>query len=174
MKTKSLLLIDDDIEYASILSKHLYKHSFTVSIAHSLDEAITILNSNIFNYSIVDLNLKSSSGLKVIPLIKQNNPNAKIVMLTGYASINTSIDAIKLGATYYLSKPVDVIDIINSFDLIPNDINLGAEPLLDLKAKEMELIIESLKENDFNITKTAAKLGMHRRTLQRKLKKRFI
>ena len=174
MKTKSLLLIDDDIEYASILSKQLTKHSFIVSITHSIEEAMSILNKDTFNYSIVDLNLKTSSGLKVIPLIKQKNPDAKIVMLTGYASINTSIDAIKLGATYYLSKPVDVTEIINSFDLMPNDINLGTEPLIDLKTKEMELILEILKENDFNITKTASKLGMHRRTLQRKLKKRFI
>lgn len=174
MITKSLLLLDDDVEYASILSKHLSKYNFQVSVAHSVNDVISLIDNNSFNYSVIDLNLKTASGLKVIPLIKRKNPNAKIIMLTGYASISTSIDAIKLGATYYLSKPVDVIDIIDSFDLEPNDINLGAETSLDLKAKEMELIIETLKENDFNITKTATKLGMHRRTLQRKLKKRFI
>ena len=176
--TNSLLLIDDDQEFATILQKQLQRHGYNVTLAHRVDTALAEIEKAHFSHAIVDLNLKIESGLRLIPIIKKKCPTAKIVVITGYASLSTSIDAIKLGASYYLAKPVDINDVISAFDQLPeidSNQSIQSMPLnKDIQVKEWETIHETLKNCAFNISKTAQVLGMHRRTLQRKLKKRMI
>lgn len=172
---KSLLLIDDNSDYLEILDKQLTRNGFRVVAVDDFSKAELAISLYAFTHAIVDLNLKNNSGLCLIPKIKEKNPKSKIVVLTGYASFNTSIDAIKLGAMYYLAKPVGIQEILESFDKEPNtDLDLAnIHQTKDIKLQEWETIHQALKDNNFNISKTAESLGMYRRTLQRKIKKRF-
>ncbi|RAP36844.1 two-component system response regulator [Candidatus Marinamargulisbacteria bacterium SCGC AAA071-K20] len=173
--SKSFLLVDDDPDYLEILDKQLTRNGFMVVAVDDFSKAELAISSRSFSHAIVDLNLKNNSGLRLIPKIKEKNPEAKVVVLTGYASFNTSIDAIKLGASYYLAKPVGIQEILASFDKQPlTGLEAeGATQTKDIKHQEWETIHQVLKENNFNISKTAEALGMHRRTLQRKIKKKL-
>jgi two-component system response regulator RegA len=125
---------------------------------------------------VLDLNLGGSSGLALVEPLLRLNPDCRIVVLTGYASIATAVDAIKLGAIQYLSKPVAVETILGAFDSDdqPNvEDSPVAEPL-SVDRLEWEHIQRVLRENDGNISATARALRMHRRTLQRKLAKRPV
>jgi two-component system response regulator RegA len=125
---------------------------------------------------VLDLNLNGSSGLALIPQLLAINPACRIVVLTGYASITTAVDAIKLGAVQYLAKPVEIEAILAAFESDDDpDLDLVApdEPL-SVDRLEWEHIQRVLNENDGNISATARALKMHRRTLQRKLSKRPV
>ena len=125
---------------------------------------------------VLDLNLNGSSGLALIPQLLAINPACRIVVLTGYASITTAVDAIKLGAVQYLAKPVEIEAILAAFesDDAPDlDVVAPDEPL-SVDRLEWEHIQRVLNENDGNISATARALKMHRRTLQRKLSKRPV
>jgi two-component system, response regulator RegA len=170
-----LLLVDDDAVFARVLGRALNARGFTVHSAASSGEAIARLNSDgglRLDFAILDLNLGGSSGLKLIGAVRQANPECRIVVLTGYASISTAVDAIKLGADQYLSKPVEVDTIVRSLTDVqtPDDGDAG-ESRLSVSRLEWEHIQRVLTENDGNISATARALKMHRRTLQRKLAK---
>jgi two-component system response regulator RegA len=125
---------------------------------------------------VLDLNLNGSSGLALIPQLLAIVPDCHIVILTGYASIATAVDAVKLGAIQYLAKPVEIEAILSAFeeDSLPNpDFSVSDEPL-SVDRLEWEHIQRVLGENDGNISATARALKMHRRTLQRKLAKRPV
>jgi two-component system response regulator RegA len=123
-------------------------------------------------YAVVDLRLPGVSGLALVEKLKALDPGTRIVMLTGYASIATAVEAIKLGATHYLAKPVDVDEIMAAFERTSGDaeVQISAHPL-SVGRLEWEYIQRVLNENKGNISVTARILNMHRRTLQRKLTK---
>jgi len=124
-------------------------------------------------FAVVDLKMPGKSGLEVVSFLKEFDAKMKIVVLTGYASISTTIEAIKLGASYYLSKPANVDDILLAFDGKSKNLeNLNKKT--SLRNLEMEHINQVLIEVDFNISKAARILGMHRRTLARKLEKKIL
>jgi two-component system response regulator RegA len=173
-----LLLVDDDAAFARVLGRALNARGFTVHSAASSGEAIAQLNSDGGfrpDFAILDLNLGGSSGLKLIGAVRQANPECRIVVLTGYASISTAVDAIKLGADQYLAKPVEVDAIVRSLTDVqaPHDDDAG-ESTLSVSRLEWEHIQRVLTENGGNISATARALKMHRRTLQRKLAKRPV
>jgi two-component system response regulator RegA len=125
---------------------------------------------------VLDLNLNGSSGLALIPQLLAINADCRIVVLTGYASIATAVDAIKLGAVQYLAKPVEIEAILAAFetDDVPDLETAAPDEPLSVDRLEWEHIQRVLNENDGNISATARALKMHRRTLQRKLSKRPV
>jgi two-component system response regulator RegA len=173
-----LLLVDDDTAFARVLGRALNARGFTVHSAASSGEAIAQLNSDGGfrpDFAILDLNLGGSSGLKLIGAVRQANPECRIVVLTGYASISTAVDAIKLGADQYLAKPVEVDAIVRSLtEVQAADDDDAGESTLSVSRLEWEHIQRVLTENRGNISATARALKMHRRTLQRKLAKRPV
>ncbi|HUD26578.1 MAG TPA: response regulator [Burkholderiaceae bacterium] len=173
-----LLLVDDDPAFARVLGRALSARGFTVHSAASSAEAIAQLDSDGGirpDFAILDLNLGGSSGLKLIGAVRQVNPECRIVVLTGYASISTAVDAIKLGADQYLAKPVEVDAIVRSLTDVQTPVDEDAgESTLSVSRLEWEHIQRVLTENGGNISATARALKMHRRTLQRKLAKRPV
>lgn len=169
----SLLLVDDDLTFCQVLSQALTKRGYAVSVVHDVESAITIAKASPPENAVVDLKMPGASGLELIKFLKEQDFETRIVVLTGYASIATAVEAIKLGATHYLAKPVDADEIVAALD--KNEGN----PLLPIKDNplsvyrvEWEHIQKILSENDGNISATARALKMHRRTLQRKLLKK--
>ncbi|MBL1142939.1 MAG: response regulator [Proteobacteria bacterium] len=165
----NLLLVDDDTTLRKVLSKALTKRGYHVSAAANVIEAESMATENSFEFAIVDLNMPGDSGLTLIPKLCLINPNIRIVVVTGYASINTAVEAIKLGAINYLTKPADTDEIIEMFNKGKEDVLNNAKPLSQV---EWDHIQEVLNACDGNVSAAAKKLGMHRRTLQRKLKKK--
>jgi two-component system response regulator RegA len=135
----------------------------------------TLLQTVSPHYAVVDLKLGSASGLKCVERLHAHDPDMLIVVLTGFASIATAVEAIKLGACHYLAKPSNSDDIEAAFQKATGDadVKIGARPT-SLKTLEWERINETLADADFNISETARRLGMHRRTLARKLQKRPV
>lgn len=169
----SLLIIDDDTVFCDVLAKAMTKRGFIVTCAHAIEDALKLAETSTPEYAIIDLKLSSESGLVLVEKLKTLDPGTRIVMLTGYASIATAIEAIKLGATHYLAKPVDAAEIMAAFERTVGESNtpISAHPL-SVGRLEWEYIQRILTENDNNISVTARILNMHRRTLQRKLAKK--
>ena len=172
-ESPSLLIIDDDKIFCDVLAKAMTKRGFNVHTTHTIEDALTQAESVTPEYAIVDLKLSSESGLVLVEKLKALDPGTRIVMLTGYASIATAVEAIKLGATHYLAKPVDADEIMTAFERTSGetDTQISANPL-SVGRLEWEYIHRILTENDNNISVTARILNMHRRTLQRKLAKK--
>ncbi len=170
----TLLLVDDDVTFCSVLSRALEKRGFAVTIAHSVEEATPLAQASPPEYAVVDLKMAGASGLTLIRTLHELDPATRIVVLTGYASIATAVEAIKLGATQYLSKPANADEIVAAFGhLASPEIPLNAQPP-SVERVEWEHIQRVLQENQGNISATARALNMHRRTLQRKLAKRPV
>lgn len=169
----SLLIVDDDIVFCEVLVKAMTKRGFNVGSAHTIDTALKHAETTMPEYAIIDLKLSNDSGLVLVEKLKALDPGTRIVMLTGYASIATAVEAIKLGATHYLAKPVDANEIMNAFERTngETDVQIRDNPL-SVGRLEWEHIHKILNENDNNISVTARILNMHRRTLQRKLAKK--
>lgn len=170
----NLLVVDDDPVFSRVLSRALGGRGFMVKVANSLDDCTKLLSSGyIPDFAVLDLNLGGSSGLRAIDLLRMTNDSCEIVVLTGYASIATAVDAIKLGARQYLAKPVSVDVLVKAFleDQDP-DLESTPEETPTVSRMEWEHIQRVLSENEGNISATARALKMHRRTLQRKLTKR--
>jgi len=171
MSDHRLLLIEDDEVFSQVLSRALIRRGFATIIANSIETAHTILKSEMPEFAVLDLNLQGENGIRLIAPLLEKNPACRIVVLTGYASIATAVQAIKLGATQYLAKPVDADAVAQA--LLGNDTEtpLANDPL-PVDRLEWEHIQRVLAENGGNISATARVLKMHRRTLQRKLQKR--
>ncbi len=169
---KEILIIDDDETLVMVMSRTLKRRGYNVFTAKNGEEALAQIKAHKPNCISLDLKLDQETGLKLIPQILALTPQACIVMLTAYASIATAVDAIKLGAHQYLCKPVDIDQLLNAFefsnDATPNPIQ---EKPTSVKRLEWEAIQQALQANDGNVSATARELGMHRRTLQRKLLK---
>lgn len=173
MTQSAFLLVDDDPTFGNVLARSLQKRGFTVSTATDANSARELINQQPFDYALVDLNMPGDSGLTLIPQLKAAQPTLKIVVLTGYASIATAVEAIKLGALHYLTKPADADEIIAAFTRNEGQADIAVNPNpVPLNRVEWEHIQKVLAECDGNISATARRLGMHRRTLQRKLQKR--
>jgi len=168
-----MLVVDDDVTFCNVLSDALHKRNFNVVLAHNVDDAITIAEKNPPEYAVIDLRMKGSSGLTLIPRLKSLDEHTRIVILTGFASIATAIEAIKLGANYYLTKPTDTDEIVAAFERDEGDIRapVSAKPM-SINRLEWEHIQKIMSDCDGNISAAARSLRMHRRTLQRKLYKR--
>lgn len=169
----SLLLVDDDPTFCRVLGLALSRRGFAVATAHGSAAALQQARAAPPEYAVVDLNLAGDSGLGLIPNLLALDPGVRIVVLTGYASLATAVEAIKLGAVNYLAKPADADQVLAAFAVTPGD---PAAPIntrpLSVNRLEWEHIQRVLRDNDGNISATARQLGMHRRTLQRKLTKR--
>lgn len=176
MTSKTILLIEDDAVFAQVVSRSLERRSFTVVHAADLQSAHLAIAANNFDFAIVDLNLHGQSSLELIPALKRKQPSSPVLMLTGYASIATAVEAIKLGADNYLAKPADANDILAALTSEPASAPraLPIQQPMSVRRLEWEHIQKVLKENDGNISATARQLNMHRRTLQRKLQKRPV
>ncbi len=171
----SLLLVDDDEAFRRVLARAMSKRGYAVTTAGSVDEAIVAAQSQAPEYAVVDLKMPGESGLVLIEKLIELDPNTRIVMLTGYASIATAIEAIKLGATHYLAKPVDADEVVAALHKVEGDSSLNvADSPLSVDRLEWEHIQRVLAEHDGNISATARALKMHRRTLQRKLGKKPV
>lgn len=167
------LIIDDDPSFNAILVRTLERRGYPACGVLDGESALAKASESGAGRIVLDLNLNGSSGLALIPRLLAINPACRIVVLTGYASIATAVDAVKLGAIQYLAKPVEIEAILAAFDDDDGpDLDLPAsdEPL-SVDRLEWEHIQRILNENDGNISATARALKMHRRTLQRKLAK---
>lgn len=169
----NVIIVDDDIAFSDALAKALEKRNYKVSQAHSLSDLAGISQLPNISYGIVDLRIGADSGLNAIRQLLTANPDMKVVMLTAYASIATTVEAMKLGAVNYLTKPASVQEIIDKLSLKGADtaISIQDSPL-SVKRLEWEHLQKVLLEHDGNISAAARALNMHRRTLQRKLQKR--
>lgn len=171
----SVLLVDDDAVFCQVLSLALTKRGFVVSVAHHVDEALSLAQRDPPEYAVVDLKMPGPSGLVLVEKLKALDGSTRIVVLTGYASIATAVEAIKLGAIHYLTKPAHVDEIVQAFYNMEGDATTPvAEVPLSIDRLEWEHIQKVLLESQSNISATARRLGMHRRTLQRKLQKRPV
>jgi len=175
-KTRTdFLIVDDDPTLAGMLERVLQRRGFSTASASDVSQALQLLTSTTFEKAIVDLKLGSDSGLQLINELKLRQPTLAIVMLTGYSSISTAVEAVKLGAVNYLCKPADADEVLAAFN--ENNEPMPAEPSytpLSVDRLEWEHIQKILLDNNGNISATARALGMHRRTLQRKLHKRPV
>jgi len=169
---RHLLLVDDNENFCWAMQRSFEQRGYEVRVARSVAEAAELLKLWSPEYAVVDLRMPGPSGLTLIPQLKAVDPCARIVVLTGYASIVTAIEAIKLGATYYLAKPVDADTVEAAFERTRGDHTVEpSENLLSVERLEWEHIQRVLAEHRGNISATARALSMHRRTLQRKLNK---
>lgn len=171
-----ILLVDDDPHFTQVLSRSLERHGHLCAIAADGDTALHEAARFLPDWIVLDLRLEKESGLTLIRGLKEQRPHSRIVMLTGYASIPTAVEAIKLGAWNYLHKPATLQELLAAFadqeedrgDIPPA---VAEEAVMSVDRLEWEHIQRVLNEHDGNISATARALNMHRRTLQRKLQK---
>jgi two-component system response regulator RegA len=171
--SQKILLVDDEDFFRQRLTRAFNKRGFTAFEAANYQEAIAAIEDKNPDMAVVDLKMPGKSGLELIKDALQMAPKLQIIILTGYGSIATATEAIKLGAIYYLPKPADVDDILTAF--ARNGENKIAAPTEfkapSLARAEWEHINRVLDDCDGNISAAARRLGLHRRTLQRKLQK---
>jgi two-component system response regulator RegA len=178
MTDMNFLVIDDDEVFAGILARGLTRRGYTVHQAHDADSAMKLADALAFGQVTVDLHLGNDSGLSLIGKLRELQPEARILVLTGYASIATAVQAVKDGANNYLAKPANVETILAALQerasAVQADEAIEKPMPLSVARLEWEHIQRVLAENDGNISATARALNMHRRTLQRKLAKRPV
>jgi two-component system response regulator RegA len=172
---QEILLVDDDAIFRGVLADSLKERNIIVYEAENLSSAINASKKKLINYAIVDLKMPGDSGLVLIKELRALNSEMNIVMLTGFASIATAVEAVKLGANQYLAKPVNAEEILEAFNKLDGNeaLDIHASPLTVDKL-EWEHINRILNKNKGNISATARALNMHRRTLQRKLQRKPI
>lgn len=167
-----LLLVDDDATFREVLASALDKRGFAVRVAQDVASGLRAAEEASPEFAVVDLKMPGPSGLELVKHLKELDPHTRIVVLTGYASIATAVEAIKLGAIHYLAKPADADEIVAAFTRVAGDAAAPVAPRpLSVNRLEWEHIQKVLAECGGNISETARRLGMHRRTLQRKLAK---
>lgn len=170
-----LLIVDDDEMFCHVMQRALTRRGFDVSVANDAEEALAQARRSPPQLATLDLKLEHTSGLKLLPDLLAIAPQCRVVVLTGYSSIATAVEAIKLGAVNYLCKPVDADEILAAFDRDAGDPDTDiADNPPSINRVTWEHIQKVLQEHDGNISATARALGMHRRTLQRKLQKRPV
>lgn len=169
---RSLLLVDDDEAFVRRLAKAMEKRGFIPETAGSVAAGRAIAVSRPPAYAVVDLRLEDGNGLDVVEALRERRPDCRIVVLTGYGAIATAVAAVKIGATDYLSKPADANDVTNA--LLAKGESMPAPPENPMSADRVrwEHIQRVYEMCDRNVSETARRLSMHRRTLQRILAKR--
>lgn len=164
----TLLVVDDDEVFRTRLARALADRGYQVTTAASVDEALTRVE-DAPEFAVIDLRMPGKSGLELIKALKQKDPNTRMLMLTGYGSIPTAVEATKLGATGYLTKPADADDVLKALTGEAQPVLVDETPTL--ARAEWEYIQRVLADCDDNISEAARRLGLHRRSLQRKLQK---
>ena len=175
-EVRRLLIVEDDEAFARTLSRSFARRGYDVRGTSGLDGLEAVLADFAPTHAVVDLKLANgASGLACVKALAAHDPSMLIVVLTGYASIATAVEAIKLGACHYLAKPSNSDDIEAAFERADGDAEVElTQRQTSIKTLEWEHIHEALAAADFNISEAARQLGMHRRTLARKLEKRRI
>ena len=175
-QAKSILLVDDSIVLRDRLALAFQERGFQVEVASNYDEALHVFGRNPTDLAVLDLRMPGKPGLVLLQELKRLSPNTKFLILSGFGSIATAIDAIRLGATNFLPKPADADDILNAFARGDCEVDMpeGEEdiPVPTLAQAEWEHIHRILADCGGNISEAARRLGIHRRSLQRKLRKR--
>jgi len=171
-----LLIVEDDAAFARTLGRSFERRGYLVVLASSLEEVSVLLQTCSPGFAVVDLKLNGqASGLACVQALHARNPDTLIVVLTGFASIATAVEAIKLGACHYLAKPSNTDDIEAAFGRSSGNVEVAlTNRSSSIKTLEWERIHETLADTGFNISETARRLGMHRRTLARKLGKQQV
>jgi two-component system response regulator RegA len=174
-----IVLIDDDEVFVRVLARALGARGFAVSTAHNRASALAIVRETQPEHAVLDLKLGDENGLALIPELLEAQPRLRILLLTGYASIATAVEAIKRGARDYLAKPVDADQVAQALRGVGGGAHAEEDSATSfaappLKRLEWEHIQRVLAECEGNISETARRLGLHRRTLQRKLSKRPV
>ncbi|MBI1422343.1 MAG: response regulator [Gammaproteobacteria bacterium] len=171
----TMLVVDDDVSFCTTLARAMQRRQYNVVTAHDEASALQAANDHNPAYAVVDLRLGQSSGLSVVQQLVQRDKSIRIVVLTGYASIATAVEAIKLGAVHYLTKPADPDEIMLAFEGEQAggnpEVEVASEPM-SVRRLEWEHIQRVLQQHNGNISAAARTLKMHRRSLQRKLLKR--
>lgn len=171
--TPTFLVLDDDEVFSSTLARSLGRRGFDTTVAHTGEQALRAATSTAFDYVTIDLHLQKDSGLQWILPLRAALPHASLLVLTGYASIATTVQAIKLGADDYLAKPANVDSILSALKAHADSERTAEPPVpLTVDRLEWEHIQRVLAEHNGNISSTARALNMYRRTLQRKLAKK--
>ena len=169
---KSLLVVDDDNPFRDRLARAMEKKGFQVSQAESVKKGIESVTKKKFAFAVVDLRLEDGNGLEVVKEIKKNNSNSRVVMLTGYGNIPTAVAAIKQGAIDYLAKPADAEDVERALLADPNKNAAPPDNPMSADRVKWEHIHRVFELCNRNVSETARRLKMHRRTLQRILSKK--
>jgi two-component system response regulator RegA len=170
-----ILLVDDDVTFTEVMARGFSKRGFEVKTCHTAEQALAGCQHWQPSHILLDLNMPGVSGLVILPELLQAAPRAALVVLTGYSSIATAVEATRAGALDYLCKPATIGEVLRAFAR-DNDAQVpavAADPP-SVERLEWEHIQRVLAENEGNISATARALGMHRRTLQRKLQKRPV
>lgn len=173
---KSILLVDDSFVLRDRLAMAFEERGFRVLVAGTCNEAVEVFRADPTDLAVVDLRMPGRTGLTVIADLKEIRPDVQVLILSGFGSIATAIDSIRLGAVNFLPKPADADDILNAFkrggsevQVVENDEQISAPTLAQA---EWEHIHRILADCSNNISEAARRLGIHRRSLQRKLRKR--
>ncbi|MCU0713703.1 MAG: response regulator [Pirellula sp.] len=173
---QSILLIDDSYVLRDRLAEAFTERGFRVEVAGTCDEGVMVFRNNPTELAVVDLRMPGRTGLTVIADLKAIKPDVKVLILSGFGSIATAIDAIRLGAVNFLPKPADADDILSAFKRGGSEVEVAESneeiPVPTLAQAEWEHIHRVLADCEQNISEAARRLGIHRRSLQRKLRKR--
>ncbi len=172
MDEKRLLIVDDDQIFLNRLGRSMEKNGFTPTLANSVAEGVKLAATCNPQFAVVDLRLEDGSGLEVVEAIRNASPAARIVMLTGYGNIASAVAAVKAGAIDYLAKPANVDDIINALYAREGEKPEPPENPMSADRVRWEHIQRVYELCDRNMSETARRLNMHRRTLQRIMAKR--
>ncbi|MBL1383695.1 MAG: response regulator [Colwellia sp.] len=170
-----LLIIEDDINLASTLARRLTKQGFTCDVAHNQSDALLRARQIVPDSILLDMKLGDDNGLMLIKPLRNLLENTHIVLLTGFASIATAVEAMRLGANDYLTKPIDMATLLKALNNETSELQTSIDDaVMSPERLEWEHIQQVLHSNNGNISVTARQLNMHRRTLQRKLQKKPV
>ncbi|MEM6615032.1 MAG: ActR/PrrA/RegA family redox response regulator transcription factor [Pseudomonadota bacterium] len=169
---KTLMIIDDDRPFLQRLARAFEGRGFQVQTAETLDEGRRVISDYKPGYAVIDMRIGSGNGLDILPYLKQHRPDAKPIVLTGYGNIATAVMAVKLGAVDYLAKPADADEIYAALMAEPASKAEPPENPMSADRVRWEHIQRVYELCDRNVSETARRLNMHRRTLQRILAKR--
>jgi two-component system response regulator RegA len=169
------LLVDDDTTFCTVLKSALEKRNYEVLVANDVGTGILLAEQNLPEYAVIDLRIGYESGLELVKKLMSLDDNTACVVLTGFASIATAVEAIKLGAVHYLTKPANADEIVLALNKNEGDSSVSiSENPLSVKRLEWEHLQKVLMQHEGNISAAARALNMHRRTLQRKLEKKPV
>ena len=170
--SRTLLIVDDDRAFLQRLARAMETRGFTVATAETVAEGKRLVEANPPAFAVIDLRLEDGHGLDVVEALREQRQDSKVIVLTGYGNIATAVTAVKLGAVDYLAKPADADQIYAALTSGPGEKAVPPENPMSADRVRWEHIQRVYELCDRNVSETARRLGMHRRTLQRILAKR--